>query len=268
MSPAETAFLERVVVQLLFVSGRTFSLESLRDKLRELFLPHPESTVRAAASVGGFELVQALLKASGRLEKLGLKLDVRGGTVRLTTTAVEPPALRDYFLALQEAMSARAEAPGREEEEAETDPGPLGEGALEVLACVAFKQPVRQTEINGLFGDTDKRTVVRRLQHLGLVDCRRSAAESRGGVGRTLWVTTPEFLRRFGLRDVGELRHHGAAGRRSPTGGNPAPRDQSAPDVAPLPSGRGTKHHPSDPDGEPQPSTANLTLFGGTSDPG
>lgn len=54
MSPAEASFLERAVVQLLFVSGRTFSLDGLRDKLRELFLPHPDPTVRASASVGGF----------------------------------------------------------------------------------------------------------------------------------------------------------------------------------------------------------------------
>lgn len=202
MSPAETAFLERAVVQLLFVSGRTFSLESLRDKLRELFLPHPDATVRAAASVGGFELVQVLLKAGGKLEKLGLTLDVRGGTVRLTTAPVEPTALRDYFALLREELR-EAPATGGSESDPYED-GPLGEGALEVLACVAFKQPVGQVEINGYFGGVDKRTVVRRLQHLGLVDCRRGQEIEIGG-GRTLWVTTPEFLRRFGLNSASEL---------------------------------------------------------------
>ena len=72
-------------------AGARFPWRALRDKLRELFLPHPEATVRAAASVGGFELVQILLKASGRLEKLGLMLDVRGGTVRLSTTSRGAP---------------------------------------------------------------------------------------------------------------------------------------------------------------------------------
>ena len=204
MSPAESAFLERAVIQLLFASGRTFSLESLRDKLSELFLPHPDATVRAAASVGGFELVQVLLKASGRLERLGLHLDVRGGTVRLTTAPVEPPALRDYFALLREEMRGTP-APGGDAAEPYGD-GPLGEAALEMLACVAFRQPVGQVEINGYFGNVDKRTVVRRLQHLGLVDCRRGPGSETGGGGRTLWVTTPEFLRRFGLSSVGELR--------------------------------------------------------------
>jgi chromosome segregation and condensation protein ScpB len=101
--------------------------------------------VRAAASVGGLELVQVLLKASGRLEKLGLKLDVRGGTVRLSTAPVESPALRDYFVALRE---ERRSAEGSEDDADHVDGGSLGEGALEVLACVAFKQPIAQLEIN------------------------------------------------------------------------------------------------------------------------
>ena len=62
MTSSESAFLERAVVQLLFVSGREFSLESLREKLRELFVHEPDATVRAAASVAGFELLQVLLK--------------------------------------------------------------------------------------------------------------------------------------------------------------------------------------------------------------
>ena len=62
MTPSESAFLERAVVQLLFVSGREFSLENLREKLRELFVHEPDATVRAAASVAGFELLQVLLQ--------------------------------------------------------------------------------------------------------------------------------------------------------------------------------------------------------------
>lgn len=96
MTPSESAFLERAVVQLLFVSGREFSLESLREKLRDLFVEEPDATVRAAASVGGFELLQVLLKTTQKLEKLGLRLDIRAGSVRITTAEVRPPALRDY----------------------------------------------------------------------------------------------------------------------------------------------------------------------------
>ncbi len=195
MTPSESAFLERAVVQLLFVSGREFSMESLREKLRELFVQEPDATVRAAASVGGFELLQVLLKTTQKLEKLGLRLDIRAGSVRITTAEVRPPALRDYFAALAEQTSVSERASADEDEEE----GPLSTTGLEVLACIAFKQPLSLPEINGYFS-TDKRAVVQRLQHLGLVDCRKA-----GETGRTVWMTTAEFLRRFHLQSPGDL---------------------------------------------------------------
>ena len=194
MTPSESAFLERAVVQMLFVSGREFSLESLREKLRDLFVEEPDATVRVAASVGGFELLQVLLKTTQKLEKLGLRLDIRAGSVRITTAEVRPPALRDYFAALAEQTRAEQAESGDQEHE-----GPLSSTGLEVLACIAFKQPISLPEINGYF-TSDKRAVVLRLQHLGLVDCRKA-----GETGRTVWMTTAEFLRRFNLRSATDL---------------------------------------------------------------
>ena len=195
MTPSESAFLERAVVQLLFVSGREYALESLRDKLRELFVQEADATVRASASVGGFELLQVLLKTTQKLEKVGLRLDIRAGSVRITTAEVRPPALRDYFAALAE--QTRVDHTGSADEHEEE--GPLSTTGLEVLACIAFKQPLSIPEINGYFS-TDKRAVVHRLQHLGLVDCRKA-----GETGRTVWMTTAEFLRRFHLQSPGDL---------------------------------------------------------------
>lgn len=195
MSPSESAFLERAVVQLLFVSGREFSLESLREKLRELFVQEADVTVRAAASVGSFELLQALLKTTQKLEKLGLRLDMRAGIVRITTAEVRPPALRNHFAALAE--QARVDHTGSTDNQEEE--GPLSTTGLEVLACIAFKQPLSLPEINGYF-TTDKRAVVHRLQHMGLVDCRRA-----NETGRTVWMTTVEFLRRFNLQSPADL---------------------------------------------------------------
>ena len=203
MTPSESAFLERAVVQILFVSGREFSLESLREKLRELFVQEPDATVRAAASIGGFELLQVLLKTTQKLEKVGLRLDIRAGSVRITTAEVRPPALRDYFavIAEQSADDTRNKAPGEDEEQ-----GPLSTSGLEVLACIAFKQPLSLPEINGYF-TSDKRAVVLRLQHLGLVDCRKA-----GETGRTVWMTTGEFLRRFNLQSAADLERLWNAG--------------------------------------------------------
>ncbi len=196
MTPSETTFLERAVVQILFVSGREFSIEGLREKLRDLFVQEPDATLRAAASVGSFELLQILLKATQKLEKLGLRLDMRAGGVRLTTAEVRPPALRNYFAALAEQIKIER-ANGQEGQEEED--GPLSTTGLEVLACIAFKQPLSLPEINGYFS-TDKRSVVLRLQHLGLVDCRTA-----GENGRTVWMTTGEFLRRFNLQSPTDL---------------------------------------------------------------
>ena len=195
MTPNEAAFLERAIVQILFVSGREYSIEGLREKLRELFVQEPDATVRAAASVGSFELLQVLLKTAQKLEKLGLRLDMRAGGVRITTAEVRPPALRDYFTALAEQTRADAVGAGNGQEE----DGPLSATGLEVLACIAFKQPLSLPELNAYFSG-DKRSVVLRLQHLGLVDCR-TAGES----GRTVWMTTGEFLRRFNLQSPSDL---------------------------------------------------------------
>ena len=196
MTPSENMFLERAAVQILFVSGREFSIEGLREKLRELFVQEADATMRAAASVGSFELLQVLLKTTQKLEKLGLRLDMRAGGVRLTTAEVRPPALRDYFAALAEqTKTERANgSDGQEEED-----GPLSTTGLEVLACIAFKQPLSLPEINGYF-TADRRSVVHRLQHLGLVDCRKA-----GETGRTVWMTTGEFLRRFNLKSPSDL---------------------------------------------------------------
>ncbi len=197
MNTAETAFLERTVVQILFVSGREFSIESLREKLRELFVQEPDATVRSMASVGSFELLQVLLKTTQKLEKLGLRLDLRAGGVRVTTAEVRPPALRTYFTALAE--QSRAERAGGTGGHEDDEQGPLSITGLEVLACIAFKQPLSLAELNGYFS-SDKRSVVLRLQHLGLVDCRVA-----GETGRTVWTTTGEFLRRFNLQSPADL---------------------------------------------------------------
>ena len=195
MTPSENTFLERAVVQVLFVSGREFSIEGLREKLRELFVQEPDAAVRAAASVGSFELLQVLLKTTQKLEKLGLRLDMRAGGVRITTAEVRPPALRSYFAALAEQTKLDAASAG----DGQGEDGPLSTTGLEVLACIAFKQPLSMVEINGYFS-TDKRSVVHRLQHLGLVDCRTA-----GENGRTVWMTTGEFLRRFNLQSPTDL---------------------------------------------------------------
>ena len=67
-----------------------------------------------------------------------------------------------------------------------------------MLACIAFKQPISQAEIDQLF-DADKRGFVVTLRDLMLVE------EFAGDDGRLRFATTRTFLERFGLASLQEL---------------------------------------------------------------
>ena len=67
-----------------------------------------------------------------------------------------------------------------------------------MLACIAFKQPISQAEIDRFF-DTDKRGLVVKLRDLKLVE------EFAGADGRLRFATAEAFLQRFGLPSLGEL---------------------------------------------------------------
>jgi chromosome segregation and condensation protein ScpB len=71
----------------------------------------------------------------------------------------------------------------------------LTTSALEVLACIAFRQPIGQAEIDRLF-DADKRGLVVKLRALKLVE------EFAGTDGRLHFATTEAFLQRFGLASL------------------------------------------------------------------
>ena len=67
----------------------------------------------------------------------------------------------------------------------------------EVLACIAFKQPISQAELDRLF-DVDKRGLVVKLRD-------KLVEEFAGADGRLCFVTTQAFLQRFGLVSLQEL---------------------------------------------------------------
>lgn len=77
----------------------------------------------------------------------------------------------------------------------------LSQSALEVLAIVAYKQPVTRAEIDGIRGIKSDR-VLDGLVNRGLV-CEKGRSE---GIGRPiLFGTTDEFLCKFNITDVSEL---------------------------------------------------------------
>ena len=173
----------RAVVQILSVTGKSYTIETLREKLREFFVEELDHEKRAVASMTSLELVTALLEAASTLEAVGLQVQIVNGTVKLTTARVESECLKRFLT----------------EHGAPDGSGPFSEAALEVVACIAFKQPISQAEINQLF-DTDKRHLVNVLREADMVE------EFAGRDGRLQFATTEKFLRKFGISSPEELR--------------------------------------------------------------
>jgi segregation and condensation protein B len=76
----------------------------------------------------------------------------------------------------------------------------LSPQALDVLALVAYRQPVTRQEVESLRG-ADCGALLRQLVRLGLVAVQRGAAGSK----EVVYGTTPRFLALFNLRSLDDL---------------------------------------------------------------
>lgn len=77
----------------------------------------------------------------------------------------------------------------------------LSQAALEVLAIIAYKQPVTRTEIDSIRGIKSDR-VIDNLLNKNLID----VVGRSDGIGRPLlYGTTDEFLKKFGFANLKEL---------------------------------------------------------------
>ncbi len=73
---------------------------------------------------------------------------------------------------------------------------------LEVLATVAYKQPITRLEIDDMRGGTNSEYALSGLLKAGLIE----AVGRKDAVGRPLlYGTTDEFLKKFQLSDISEL---------------------------------------------------------------
>ena len=79
--------------------------------------------------------------------------------------------------------------------------GRLTGAALEVLAIVAYRQPISRTQISEIRG-VDSDGVVKTLLMRGLIS---EVGRDEGPGGPTLFGVSDEFLERMGLRSVDEL---------------------------------------------------------------
>lgn len=174
----------RTVIQILSATGRRYTVDGLRERLRELYREEGNYEIRAVASMSNVELIAALLDANAGLAIYGLQLSIVNGEVSLGTTYIEQARLREW-IALQGSAVTAADG--------------LSLPAKEVLGCIALRQPISQVEINRIFGE-DKRGVVGRLREAELVE------EFTGEGGRLMFATTETFLRKFGLSSRDELK--------------------------------------------------------------
>jgi segregation and condensation protein B len=153
------------VESLLFVSGEPLTVTQLARAL-EL----PPDTIEAALS-------RLATEYQGR----GIRLQRHSDQVQLVS-APEAGRIVARFLGVQ--ASAR-----------------LSAAALEVLAVIAYRQPITRSQIEAIRG-VDSSGVIRALQSRSLI----TESGRLETVGRPiLYVTTSDFLQQFGLTTLSDL---------------------------------------------------------------
>jgi chromosome segregation and condensation protein ScpB len=133
--------------------------------------------------------IAALISFNRQLALVGFQLRILNGVVSLLTTRRR-----------KQGVGRICERTEWRERKSSND-----NGTLEVLACIAFRQPISQAEIDQLF-DSDKRGLVVKLRNLKLVQ------EFAAMDGRLRFATTEAFLQRFGLASLQELTAASALG--------------------------------------------------------
>lgn len=121
------------------------------------------------------------LKSSYEDEKRGIRISYLGDAFKLTTKEEH----KEYYQKLVENPETNT----------------LSSSALEVLAIIAYNQPITRIEIDEMRG-VNSAYVVRRLVAKGLI---KEAGKSKLPGRPNLYRTTHEFLDAFGLASLSEL---------------------------------------------------------------
>jgi segregation and condensation protein B len=181
-------------------SGRSIPHSALRTPHSTEPPPPAERIVEAMLFVGGPPLTAEHARAAVRgltAERLQEAVDVLNRAYRAQG---RPYAVRQsgdgFTLAVKPTFRAVREKLFGGPREAR-----LSQPALDVLALVAYRQPVAKAEIDAVRG-ADSGSVLRQLVRLGLV-----AVVRRGDAGRrdVAYGTTPRFLDLFGLTSPEDL---------------------------------------------------------------
>lgn len=163
----EKQTIESIVEALLFASGEALPLEKMAE----------------IVEIGQDELQSVLTDMMDRynFEKRGIKIIRLGNKYQMATRG-------EYSGYIQKIVEPRKK-------------NPLSKATLEVLAIVAYKQPVTRSDIEHVRGVNSDNSVSRLLE-LGLIEeTGRLDAPGRPA----LFSTTDEFLRNFALSGLEEL---------------------------------------------------------------
>lgn len=153
------------LVAVLFRSGRVVAA----DKLAQHFGCRPD------------ELTLAVDEANASLEPLGLHISFAAGGYRLTTKAEVYHAVRSFFTELRESG--------------------LTPQSMEVLAIIAYRQPVTRTEVEEIRQVNSESSIHSLLQRRLIKVRGRSDQPGRPFV----YATTNHFLETFGLSSLDDL---------------------------------------------------------------
>ncbi len=158
-----TGDVERMVEALLFAAAEPLSLQDMADRLP-----------------AGADAIAALAALAGRYAGRGVELTRVGERWRFATA----PDLA--FLMTRERQEPRR----------------LSRAAQEILAIIAYHQPVTRAEIDAIRGVQTSAGTLEGLVEAGLVRMRGR----RRTPGRPVtWATTDQFLSHFGLESLGDL---------------------------------------------------------------
>ena len=159
--------LEEVIASILFVSGDGVDMADIKEKL--------------ALKDKEFDKAVEKLKEKYNQDDSGINVITYKGKIQLCSNKKYADFITEVLNPIKERLLTRK--------------------ALEVIAIIAYKQPITKLEIEQIRGVNSDYSIQMLLQH-NLIE----VVGRKDAVGKPLlYGTTEEFLKRFGLEDIDSL---------------------------------------------------------------
>lgn len=158
-----------IIESLLFVWGEPLSLSEI-------------SNILGIKNTESIQALTEMIKEYNDDKSSGLVVQQFGNTYQLTTKKENYDFIQRL---MQEASNSRT----------------LSNASLETLSIIAYKQPVTKVEIDIIRG-VKSSNIVKNLMEKGLI---KEVGKLDKPGKPTLYGTTPEFLKHFGLKTLEEL---------------------------------------------------------------